>query len=149
MKKIRLLSFVVIFFLQACRPAKELTYQSIQNFSLEQGAKPSVTLDIRMYNPNRYNIKLKSSDVDVFLNGSNMGKLRVDGLHSAPKLDTFLLPVTLDMQPQITLPSVLQLVMRGEIKIKLAGVIKGGRHGIYIRVPVNYEGTENLLSSMR
>ena len=149
MKKVLFLALLSIFFIPACRPAKELAYQSIQNFSMEQGAKPSVTLDIRMYNPNRYNLKLSNSDVDVFLNGTNMGKLRVDGHHSAPGLDTFLLPVTLAMNPQIGLPDILQLIMKGEIKIKLAGSIKGGRHGIYIRVPVNYEGTENLLSSMR
>ncbi|MFI5195646.1 MAG: LEA type 2 family protein [Chitinophagales bacterium] len=149
MKKSMCFYLVVVLILSSCREPKELAYQSIQNLSMEQGAKPSVTLDIRMYNPNHYNLKLKNADVDVFLNETNMGKLRVNGQHSAPGLDTFLLPVTLDMNPQIALPNILQLIMKGEVKIKLAGAIKGGRHGIYVRVPVNYEGTENLLSSMK
>jgi len=149
MKKLHWLCLVVILVLSACRSAKQLEYQGIQNFSMEQGTKPTVTLDIRMFNPNRYSLKLKNANVDVFLNGANMGRLRVDGYHSAPGQDTFLLPVAIDIKPEVTLPSILQLVMKGEVQIKLAGNIRGGRHGIYIRVPVNYEGTENLLSSMK
>jgi len=148
MKKVHILFCLVILFTSSCK-TKELAYVGIQNFAMEQGAKPSMSLDVRMYNPNRYDIKLKSSDVDVFLNDMNMGKMRVTAQHLAGGLDTFLVPVTLDLNPQIALPAVLQIIMKGEVKIKLAGTIKGGRHGIYVRVPVNYEGTENLLSSMK
>ena len=148
MKVRQYFALIVPLLLSACSHTKELVYQSVQNFSMEQGAKPTVTLDIRMINPNRFNLNLKNSDVDVFLNGTNMGKLRVTGHHLAPGLDTFLLPVSLDMNPEVSIQSMLPLLM-GDVKIKLAGTIKGGRHGIYIRVPVNYEGTENLMSNMK
>jgi len=143
--------YVLLFGLlvfSSCK-TKQLVYQSIQNFSVEQTPKPSMTLDIRLYNPNRYNLKLKNSDVDVFLNGQNLGKLHLEGYHLAPKRDTFLLPVALEVNSQAILPVILLTVMQGDVKIKLTGTIRGGRHGIYIKVPVDYEGTENLMSSMK
>lgn len=142
-----LLLFVIA--VTSCRSPKELVYTSIQNFSMEQTPKPKIALDIRLYNPNRYDIKLKSSDVDVYLNDISLGKLQVEGHRVAPGMDTFLLPVSLDVSPQVSIPVVLQQVMKGDVKLKLTGRIKGGRHGFYIRVPVNYEGTENLLSNMK
>jgi LEA14-like dessication related protein len=148
MKKSSWFYLGIVLLLSACR-TQELSYQSIQNFSMEQGAKPSVVLDIRLYNPNHYSLKLKNADVDVFLNGTSVGKLQVEGTHIAPKLDTFLLPVKVEVTQNISIPKILQMVMAGDIKIKLTGSMKGGRHGIYVRVPVDYEGTENLLSSLK
>lgn len=149
MRKLILLPVLFICMFCSCRHPKELVYTSIQNFSVEMVPKPAVTLDIRLYNPNTYDIKLKSSDVSVQLNDATLGLLEVTGKHVAPKKDTFLLPVTLHVNNDVSLPGIMQQVMKGNVKLKLTGTIKGGRHGFYIRVPVNYEGTENLLSSMK
>ena len=133
----------------SCRPAKELQYQGIQNMSMEQGTTPKIALDIRLFNPNKYNLKLKNSDVSVFLNGTDVGKLRVTGHFPAPKLDTFLLPVNVEMNTGVLLQSLMPVIMSGTVQIKLTGTIRGGRHGIYIKVPVSFEGNENLLSNMK
>jgi len=149
MKAIQYLLVLAILAMASCRPAKELQYLGIQNLSMEQGTPPKIALDIRLYNPNKYKLKLKNSDVEVFLNGTSVGKLRVEGQHQAPKLDTFMLPVNVDMSPGVLLQSLMPIIMSGNVQIKLTGVIKGGRHGIYIKVPVNFEGNENLLSNMK
>lgn len=146
MKKSCWLFIVIALFSSACSHTKELEYQKVQNFSMKQS---SVCLDICLYNPNRYNLKLKDADVDVFMNGTRLGKLKLDGIHAVPKLDTFLLPVMLDVNLLTALPNALQLVMNSTVDIKLTGAIKAGRHGIYIHVPVNYEGQQDLLSSMK
>ena len=146
MKEIRLFGLFIILVLSACGHTKELVYQNVQNFSIKQSA---VSLDICMYNPNRYSLKLKDADVDVFLNGTKLGKLRLDGQPAIPKLDTFLLPVMLDVNLLAALPNALQLMMNSTVDVKLTGAIKAGRHGIYINVPVNYEGQQDILAGMK
>jgi LEA14-like dessication related protein len=146
MKAISYITLLLLLTVTACKAPQQLVYQDIQNLSLKQG---KVSLSIRLYNPNHYNMKLKDADVDVFVNGNPLGKLQVDGTLTAPKNDTFLLPVLLNVDLLHALPNAFQILLSGDVTVKLAGSVKAGRHGIYITAPINYEGKQNLRGSVK
>lgn len=143
------LLFLSVF--SACRPPRELVYRDVQHFSVRQAAqnKTLLSMDIRLYNPNPYAMKLKSADVDVFVNGSNLGKLTTSGQPGIIARDTFSLPVTLEVDLRKVLPNVLQLFVNSEVDIKLNGRIKAGRHGVYVNIPVTYEGRQDIMDALR
>ncbi len=140
-----------VMLFSACRQPKELVYQNVEHFSMKQASKDKTLLamDIRLYNPNNYSMKLKSADVDVFLNGNHAGKMNATNQCLLPARDTFSLPVTLEVELKNVLPNVLQLLMNSDVDIKLNGKIKAGRNGVYVTIPVNYEGKQDILSGIR
>jgi len=135
----------------ACRQPKELIYQNVENFSMKQASnnKALLAMDIRLYNPNSYSMRLKSADVDVFMNGNHAGKMNARNQCVLPARDTFSLPVTLEVELKNILPNVLQLLMNSDVDIKLDGKIRAGRHGVFLTIPVNYEGKQDILSGIR
>ena len=141
----------MLLILSACRQPKDLIYQNVQGFKLQKAgaAQTTLSMDIRLYNPNGYSLKLKKADVDVFLNDNHLGKMIVKGPYTITKLDTFVLPVILNVDLKNVLPNVLQLVLNSEVDVKLSGTIKAGRHGVYLTVPINYEGKQDILSGIR
>ncbi len=150
MKAINALLLIVVLFLCSCSHPKDLVYRDIRSFKLRQAGlqQSAVNMDIRMFNPNGYCMKLKDADVDVYINGKLLGKMEVVGRCAVPGLDTFLMPVTLNVDMKNILPNTWQLFMNSEVNIKLAGTIKAGRHGVFIKVPLDYEGKQDIRSSL-
>ena len=57
----------------------------------------------------------------------------------------FLLPAMLNVEMKNLLPNALQVVLsNGIVDMKLAGSVKAGRYGIYVKVPLNYEGKQDV-----
>jgi LEA14-like dessication related protein len=130
---------------------KELVYQDVENFSLKKASldKSMLAMDIRLYNPNGYPLRIKSADIDVFMNGNRLGKLNTSNDCSLPAHDTGAVPVTLEVALKDVLPSMLQLLMNSEADIKLTGRLRAGRKRMTISIPVNYEGRHDILSGIR
>jgi LEA14-like dessication related protein len=151
MKQITYLLLVAILFISACRQPKELVYQNVENFSIKQVGtqKTSISLDMRLYNPNNYKLKIKHADVDVFLAGNRLGRMNVQEKFLIPRQDTFLIPVTLDIDLKNALPNALQLLFNSEVDVKLAGTIRAGRHCVFVTIPVNYEGKQDIRSGLK
>ena len=145
-----LLLFTLIIF-SSCHAPKELIYQDVAHFSIKQEGidKTHISVGIRLYNPNWYGMKLKKSDVDVFINNNLIGKLNTSDRVKIPARDTFLLPVSLNVSLTKVLPSAVQLLFNSEVKVKLQGNLKAGRNGIFVTIPVSYEGTQDILSGIR
>ncbi len=151
MKPSVLLLFIAVMTLFACRQPKDLVYKDIDNFKFHQdGIKQSqISLNLRMYNPNRFSLKLKDANMDVYLNGHMLGKVNITDNVRVPKLDTFLLPVMINVDLKNILPNALQLLINSVVDIKLAGEVRAGKHGFYIHVPVNYEGKQDIKAGLK
>jgi LEA14-like dessication related protein len=149
MKAIRCLVLLLAMGVCACRQPKELVYQDIQNFSLKQAGlkQTTVSMDIRLYNPNSYALKLKKADVDVFLNNGRVGHVKMKERAFLPGRDTCSLPILLDVDLQNVLPNALQLLFNNDVEIKLTGTLKAGRHGVYINIPIDYSTKQNIFGN--
>ena len=151
MKLISFFSLFIIVCTSSCSQPKALVYQNIQNFGIKQAGlkQTELSMDLRLFNPNKYPLKLKDADVDVFLNGNKLGTMLLSECFPVPGLDTFSMPVTLDVDLKNVLPNALQLLMNPEVDIRLEGSVKAGRHGVYLNVPVHYEGKQDLRSVIK
>ena len=146
MKRICLNIFLVLTVI-SCRQPKDLVYKDVQHIKLNGfGINHStISVDVRMYNPNKYGIQLKDADVDVFVNQTYIGKMFVvNGVYEIPRADTFLLPLNVDVDLKTVLPNALSFLLEKAVVIKLTGKIKAGKHGVYVSVPINYEGRQEI-----
>lgn len=136
---------IVSLLLVSCRQPKDLVYKSVQNFGLQKG---KALMDISFYNPNKYKLKVKNVDLDVYLNGARLGKMNVSRPVAVPRMDTFTVPVSMEVDLKNLLPNALQLAFSSDMSVKLQGNVKAGRHGVFKNVPVNYEGKQDIRKGM-
>ncbi len=94
-------------------------------------------------------IKLKQADVEVFLNKTRLGQMRVEGKHKVARADTFSLPVLLDVDLKNAISNAFQLITSKDMNVRLEGTIKAGRFGMYKKIPISYEGKQDILSGLK
>ncbi len=124
----------------SCKAPKPLTVESVSNVRMMQD--PPFLVDVQFHNPNKYAIQLKHADVEVFMNNAHLGQMRLDTLITAPPNSSFILPVGLKIDLNSILPNIGQLLFNKTIHIKLDGSIKAGRKGVFITIPLHYEGDQ-------
>ena len=152
MNKVAFLAIIILLLAaSSCRTPKDFVFRDVENFNISKGnlKQAQLSMDVRLYNPNNYRMKLKKADLDVFMSNDHLGKMNVAKKYTVPRMDTFLLPVTLDVDMQKVLPNALQLFLNSEVTVKLTGSVKAGRHGVFVRVPVNYEGKQDIRRAIK
>lgn len=108
-----------------------------------------VGVDVKFYNPNPYNIQLRSADFDVFFNDKFIGHSTLDTLIRIPGQDTFYVPVDMKVNIKDLMKNAVQLLLNPEVAIKVKGNAKVGKGGIFKNFPVDYEGKERVDVLMR
>jgi len=136
------LVFAALF--NSCANPRELEYQDVKNFSLmELSMHPKVGMDVQFYNPNKFGMTMKDADIDLYLNGKLVGNAKLANTYNVPGLDTFLLPVNLTADLAQVLPNALAIIANNTIDVELKGHVKAGK-GVFINVPINYKGKQEL-----
>jgi LEA14-like dessication related protein len=135
-----------LFGLSFCKKPKEPDYIDFQHLRLAKAGldQSRITFDLRYYNPNNFGMQLKSAQVDVFFNDKFVGHSALDTLIEIPKADTFLIPVSMDVKLKNLLANAAQLLLNPDVMVRLNGNAKVGRKGIFVNVPVNYEGKQRI-----
>ncbi|PQJ08857.1 hypothetical protein CJD36_022195 [Flavipsychrobacter stenotrophus] len=146
MRQLYTLALVATLLLTACARPKDLIYRGVEHFGFKQSGitNTMLTVDLKLYNPNKYALMLKSSDVAVYINSSHVGQAYLRDKKLIPAKDTFILPVVLKVDLLHVIPNALQLLTKKEITLKLEGNIRAGRHGIFMVLPVTYEGKQKI-----
>lgn len=140
-----LLIFSLLLF-AACKAPKDIIYKDVDHFGLQDAGldHTQVSMDLHFHNPNNYNLWLKKASVDVYLNSTYLGKMTVKKKFIAPPKADFTLPVTLEVDMHHALSNALQLLLTNTMLVKLNGYITAGRRGLYIRIPIQYEGKQRI-----
>ena len=132
----------------SCSQPKSLVYQDLRNFRLQQVnlQQATVVLDLQFYNPNGYGLNLKDGDLDAYFNDKYLGKARLDERTTVPARDTFLLPVSITADLRSILSNAMDLLSKGDqnVLVRLQGTVRAGKGGLFIGVPVRYEGRQKL-----
>src|ERR1044072_1935020 len=139
-----LFSILLVFALTACSSPKPLVYQDlnsvqIQNFNIEHAV---IVANLRFYNPNNYGLSLKNGNLDAYINDKYLGKASVDERVAVPANNTFLLPVSIDINMMHVLKDAFDLLslQKNDVLLRLQGNISAGKGGVYFKVQVTYEG---------
>jgi LEA14-like dessication related protein len=146
-KNLYLLSLAFCLFgLSFCKRPKEPDYIDFQNLRLVKAGldQSRITFDLRYYNPNNFKMQLKEGQMDVFFNNKFVGHSVIDTLIDIPKKDTFFIPVYMDVKLKNLLANAAQLLLNPDVLVKLNGNAKVGKGGIFVNVPINYEGKQRI-----
>jgi LEA14-like dessication related protein len=129
-----------------CKQPKIPEYQALENFNISKInlSQAVVSADLKYYNPNAYALSFKHADLDIAINGKSVGKTVLDTLINIPRLDTFYLPVKMDLNMKQLFNNALSLLLNNEVSVKVTGTVKLGKSGLYFNMPVNYEGKQKL-----
>lgn len=141
-----LLFISLIAGLFSCRQIVAPEYISIDNmkFGAESFSKASLSADVKLYNPNKSNLTFKSGSLDIYVDDRLLGHTELDSTINIAKLDTFTVPIAVNLNMGSVLGNALSLGLKDSVLIRLDGKVKVGRSGVFITRPVKYEQKEKL-----
>ena len=145
---ITLMSFV---FLTSCFDYEDVEFKGVQNVGLEGRSEGNITLriDMKVNNPNNYNIKIKKSALDVYVNGSKVGKTKMKNNIVLKKNYQEVYPLYLSLSEKELKSSALSTIgsfLKGSMKIRIKGDIKAKVYGVGKKFPIDIEEPVNLRS---
>jgi len=137
---------ILIFFTIGCSKPIQPTYLGYQNLRFgKSGTKNNVIMtDIKFYNPNKYALKVKEAEMDVYFNERLLGHTSMSDVVSLPPLDTTFVPFTIQASVADILANTAQIFLNPNVRVKVQGNAKAGRGGMFVNVPINYQGTQRI-----
>ncbi len=144
--KLAIVILVFVFTSFSCLSPKALEYKTYHNFSIHKLGfnNTSITLELEYYNPNNFGLQLRSTDLDIFIDGNRFGHSSVDTLISIPRRNNFILPIKFDVDMQNIFKNAWSTLLGKEVILKLAGKLKIGKGNVFMSLPVNYETKETF-----
>ena len=145
---ITLISFV---FLTSCFDYEDVEFKGVQNVALEGRSEGNITLriDMKVNNPNNYNIKIKKSSLDIFVNGVKIGKTKMKNNIVLKKNQQDEYPLYLTLSEKELKGSALSTIgsfLKGSMKVRIKGDIKAKVYGVGKKFPIDIEEPVNLRS---
>lgn len=142
----RLILASLLFGLSSCKQPQIPEYQAFENFSIRKfGISESVvSADLKYYNPNSYALDLRRAELNFLINDRPVGKSILDTLITIPRQDTFYLPVKMTLSMKQLFNNALSLLLNNEIEVKVNGIVRLGKSGVFFNMPVNYSGKQKI-----
>jgi LEA14-like dessication related protein len=137
---------VVMFLIVSCKSMKDPEFKGIENVKVNEVglAGSMVTLDIRYYNPNNFNGKLKQAEGDAWMDSTYLGHFVADSTVFIPANGEFLVPVRLVMDMKQIFKNSLAALLNEQVMLTITGNARAGRSGFYKNFSLNYKGKQNL-----
>ena len=141
-----IIAFALATALFSCAKMKDPVFKGIENVKMDGlGVSESfVTLDIRYTNPNKFQGRLKSAEGDAWIDSVFLGHFTVDTLVLIPPNQDFLVPVKLKVDMKQMLRHSLTAFMKEEVLLRITGIARAGKSGVYRNFSLNYTGKQNL-----
>ena len=137
---------IVIFFAIGCSKPIQPKYLGYQNLRLGRvGDRNNVLMsDVKFYNPNKYALNVKQAEMDVYFNDRLLGHTSMPNMVSLPAMDTTFVPFTIEASATDLLANTAQIFLNPNVKVRIQGNAKAGRGGLYVNIPINYQGTQRI-----
>lgn len=135
------LFFLVVMALCAsCANVKDMEYRGFDNVGFGMMPKPTLSADVRLFNPNNYSVHLQSASVEVFMDGKKAGQVEQKYDIEVPKKSEFKVPVQLSVSMRETglLGVATQLLSGKSSKVQFKGEIEVRVIGIPMKVAVDH-----------
>lgn len=134
--------------LSACSTYKEVELTDITDAELMGMNNSTIALrvDARIDNPNRFRIAVEDPDVDLFINGSFVGKGMLDSTLVLERKTAKVYPVYLhaDLSGGPLIAMLLSGALNGEMKLGAKGTVVGRSGALRKRFPFEMEETIDL-----
>jgi len=151
-KKILIYTSILVFF-NSCFEYEEVDFKGIQNFKLENKSAENLLmrLDIKVNNPNTYNITIKPTTLDIFVNGKFAGKTKMKDKIILKKNTTAVYPLYMQAKTKDIMNSIpvsLGALLSGKVKMGIKGNVKAKAYGVGKKFYINEEETVYLKNFM-
>lgn len=131
---------VSVFLLSACMEFKMLEFKGINGVQMPRMDMQNLDLklNVKVFNPNTYNLKVKPSDIKVYVEENFMGTVHLDEKikfkkNSEGTYDAFL---KIELEKGAIL-SLMRYVRMEEVPVRFLGFVKGSVYGITKKVKVD------------
>ncbi|HRO75675.1 MAG TPA: LEA type 2 family protein [Crocinitomicaceae bacterium] len=139
MKKI-ISFFIISLTLSACHfeDIKYLGADNISNITKSGKGDYTVSVDFKIDNPNTYHIKVKPSDINVFLNNSKIGVVRLDEKVKLVKKTKGVYTTKLNLKlEKLNFFDIAKNALFGKTSIQFQGKVKAGTGIFFKKFDVN------------
>jgi LEA14-like dessication related protein len=136
----------LLFIMPSCQSPKELVYKDFKNFSIEKlgFSSSAIKMDLIYYNPNNFGLQLKSTDLDIFIDGNYLGKTSQEYQVGILKRSDFAIPLKMNIDMKNIFKNAVGSLFGQEVLVKVTGRIKVGKANVYKSFAVNYEGKQKF-----
>lgn len=130
----------IMALLASCSNVKDMEYRGFDNVGFGMMPKPTLSADVRLFNPNNYSVRLQSAFVEVFMDGKKAGEVAQQYDIEVPKKSEFTVPVqlTVSMRESGLLGVATQLLSGKASKVEFKGAVEVRVMGIPMKVPVSH-----------
>lgn len=144
-----LLLAMPLIFLQGCFDYEEIEFKGVKNVSLLDRTDKVLKLqvDVLVNNPNKFNIKVKKSSLDIYMNDKYVGKTTLDSKIVLKKNSEAIYGVVLNADAKSVMKAAMGSLggfLKGSVDIRLKGRVKGSVYGISKSVDVDMTEKVNL-----
>lgn len=132
--------FVLIFSLQGCFEFEDVDFKGIESVKMPKMDDKQILVDLsfKLENPNKFNIKLKPSDIDVFISDKKFGTVHLDKKIVFKKKRENVYSTQLRVQLEDgAFFSLFKLILKDEIPLRFKGKIKGSVFGISKKIDID------------
>ncbi len=117
--------FALLAACSSCSSLKPVEFRSVNNFRVS--AKPELSFDLTMFNPNSYGAKLKDFKLELRIGNAKVAEVKVDEVARAAAKSDFSIPINISSSLSdiaLFLPSGLDLFKSGSaIPFKIIGSV--------------------------
>ena len=146
-----LLFFGILAGLASCRTLKEPEYRGIENFTLQKfdASESKIYLEMKYFNPNKANLKLRKASGKAYLNDSYLGQFHVDTLIRLLRKQDFKVPVTLVVDMKNVVNNSMAALLQSTVTLRFEGSVRLGKGLFYFNYPIHHSGEFNFREMLR
>lgn len=154
----RLLQFswviLIALLFQSCFEYEDVDFKGMESYKVEEqnGDHVVVRLDLRVHNPNKYNITIKKTKLDVSINGKKIGQTEMKDDIKLKKKTEAVYPVRLKMNKGDIMRGAMSSLgglFGGSVKVGVKGNVKAKAYGIGKKFPLEFEEPVNMKDFMK
>jgi LEA14-like dessication related protein len=121
--------FVGTIVLSSCASYKDVELKGTENVKFDKldGGKLSISFDAKLNNQNGYTIKIKPSDLDVYIDNIQIGVIHLTEKVKIKRKSESLVevPLAVELKPNALL-SLGMILLKKKVNVRVTGDVKGG-----------------------
>lgn len=126
--------FSLLFIVTSC--VENPQFKGVSNFKIDNvnSDKLSFNVDVSAFNPNGYNLKVRKSSFNLYLNDQYVGQAFLLKKYKMKRRTTTLdnVPVEVLLEPGVMM-KLMRIAMGGTVKLRLEGTLKASALGVPVR----------------
>jgi LEA14-like dessication related protein len=122
--------------LNSCFEYDDVEYKGFENVKMTnpKDGHMSLSFDLKLNNPNKFKIKIKPSDVTVFIGGKELGQVHLTETLTIAKRTHRTYPIALNVKLsdlfESGLGSAFEMMSKQKVSLRIKGFVRGSVYGI-------------------